>query len=133
MKFNNPEVLPSGSSAAEARFQVIINSQLSDERVLLVVLGDSAASKKLKDDAVRLTGTGKVQGVVWANNPSEIKSSVDALKTCSGVPKPDLNAPDRAFSLSINKRITAVIGSSEPQPDETRIENALAAADGDCQ
>jgi hypothetical protein len=133
MIFTNPEILPADRQAALERFQQIRQFQYADYRKLLVVLGSSSRAAQLVNDAVALTGKGNFQGVVWAKSPETIRSEVDSLPLCVYTVRPNLDAPDMAFSMNIRSKIADVITDAEAQPDVSRIMLAFANARPGCE
>jgi len=118
-------ILPDDATQALAKFDEL----LSESKILFVVLGDNSAASQLQQMADNLAGApGEPRWVVWAKNPAHISDSVVDLD-CSAGSRPDL-AADRAFTTSLADKISDVILGNEPEPDNVRVFEAYANAEG---
>ncbi|MFQ5627237.1 MAG: hypothetical protein ACE5I1_00635 [bacterium] len=106
------------------------NNALAETKVLLIVLGQGAATESLVQMADNIAGEPTdPRWVVWAQRPGDIAAAVAGLE-CSADPSPVLDS-DRGFSISLTNAIRDVIRASELEPDPVRVFEAYRKAEED--
>lgn len=127
MEFRKTTVLPQGDAAEANR---LLREMIFDRPdVLLVVVGEGAASERLVSRAGQLAGDdGEPRWVVWARALDDIRPTVETLNGPAAAKSSVLSGAAQAFSVSFANAIADAIKSGS-EPDNVRVEQAYARAE----
>ena len=102
------------------------------ENVLFVALGNTPDIEQMIKQADVIAGDDvDLRKVIWAKKPDLIAGKISQHDRSSDLRAVNLNAPDKAYTLSFSSVIRDIIGYDEDDPDNLRIFKSYVKAEAD--